>query len=80
MMFLISRRKRRIIQKLGDLQLALAKANDEEINIKNGQGLKCYHDLSNGIMDVVSAIDGERAIQIYAASVLPFYMGDLDIS
>lgn len=80
MMFLTSRRKRRIIQKLGDLQLALAKANDEEINIKNGQGLKCYNDLSNGIMDVVSAIDGERAIQIYAASVLPFYMGDLDIS
>ena len=65
-----------IIGKLGTLQVALAKANDKVISDSNNtKALACYSDLSRGIMDIVQTIDGDRALQVYAAHVLPYYMG-----
>lgn len=58
-----------IIKKMGDLQVALAKANDAKVG-----GYGFYKDLSEGIMDIVNALDGENALRIFAKTIMPYFM------
>lgn len=75
MILLTERQIADIVDRLSTLQIALIKANEDETRNNNYiTGLRCYHDLSYGIKDIVIKLAGSKGYEQYAAKVLPHIM------
>lgn len=72
MLILTNKQVRGIIEKLSDLQIAVIKTNERELEKNNYlSGLAGYNDISYGIRDIVVSIAGKEGFEQYAANILP---------
>lgn len=73
MLILTNKQVRTIIAKLSDLQIAVIKTNDRELERNNYlSGMAGYTDISYGIRDIVGSIAGKDGYEQFAAKVLPY--------
>lgn len=79
MTILTDSKMRKVVEKLGKLQLELAGCHARMMRTNEGLGVPCYDTMTEGIMEVINDLAGDKGMEVYSANILPHYMKGFDV-